>query len=97
MKVTTKLFQRHSISNNETSNLNPTEPQEPQTYCLKKLTEFEACLLVETEARVRLAKKMKQFNTNTSVLVRSNNIKSYLEGLLLLLLQVVLTYLLGLH
>ena len=56
-----------SIYDNETSkiypDLNPTAPQEPQTYHLKKLTEIEACLLNEIEVRERLAKKMKRFNT----------------------------------
>ena len=36
---------------------NPTTPQEPQTYRLKKLTEIEAYLLDEIEARRRQAKK----------------------------------------
>ena len=37
-------------------NLNPTVPQEPQTYQLKKLTEIEAYLLDEIEVRGQLAK-----------------------------------------
>ena len=60
-----------SIYNNETSkiypDLNPTAPQEPQTYRLKKLTEIEAYLLNEIELHERLAKKMKQFNTITGI------------------------------
>ena len=56
---------------NETSkiypDLNPTAPQEPQTYRLKKLTKIEAYLLDEIEVRKRLAKKMKQFNTITGI------------------------------
>ena len=45
-----------SIYDNETTSkiypdLNPTAPQEPQTYCLKKLTEIEAYLLDEIEVR----------------------------------------------
>ena len=55
-----------SIYDNETKiypDLNPTAPQEPQTYRLKKLTEIEAYLLNEIEVRERLAKKMKRFNT----------------------------------
>ena len=37
-------------------NLNPTAPQEPQTYQLKKLTEIEAYLLDEIEVRGHLQK-----------------------------------------
>ena len=51
-----------SIYDNETKiypDLNPTAPQEPQTYCLKKLTGREVYLLHEIEVRERLAKKMK--------------------------------------
>ena len=55
-----------SIYDNETSkiypDLNPTAPQEPQAYRLKKLTEIEAYLLDEIEVRERLAKNMKRFN-----------------------------------
>ena len=47
--------------------LNPTTPQEPQTYQLKKLTEIEAYLVNEIEVRERIAKKMKQFNTITGI------------------------------
>ena len=60
-----------NICDNETSkiypDLNPTAAQEPQRYCFKKLTEIEAYLLDEIEVRGRLAKKMKQFNTITSI------------------------------
>ena len=59
-----------SIYDNETKiypDLNPTAPQEPQTYRLKKLTEIEAYLLDEIEVRKRLAKKMKRFNTITGM------------------------------
>ena len=55
-----------NIYDNETkiySYLNPSVPQEPQTYWLKKLTEIEAFFLDEIEACRREAKKMKQFNT----------------------------------
>ena len=52
-----------SIYDNRTSkiypDLNPTAPQEPQTYGLTKLTEIEAYLLDEIEVRERLTKKMK--------------------------------------
>ena len=49
-----------SIYDNETKicpDLNPTAPQEPQTYRLKKLTEIEAFFLDEIEERRREAKK----------------------------------------
>ena len=55
-----------SIYDNETKiypDLNPTAPQEPQTYRLKKLTEIEAFFLDEIEARKREAKKKKRLNT----------------------------------
>ena len=41
------------------SDLNPTAPQEPQTYPLQKLTEIEAYFLNEIEDQGREAKKMK--------------------------------------
>ena len=50
-----------SIYNNETKiypDLNPTAPQEPQTYRLKKLTEIEAFFLDEIEVCERIAKKL---------------------------------------
>ena len=51
-----------SIYDNETNkiypDLNPTAPQEPQTYRLKKLTEIEAYLLDEIEVCERLAIKI---------------------------------------
>ena len=61
-----------SIYNNETTSkiypdLNPTAPQEPQTYCLKKLTEIETFFLDEIKVRERIAKKMKRFNTITGI------------------------------
>ena len=59
-----------SIYGNETKiypDLNPTAPQEPQSYRLQKLTEIEACLLNEIEVRERTAKKMKHFNTITGI------------------------------
>ena len=60
-----------SIYNNETTSkiyldLNPTAPQKPQTS-LKKLTKIEAYLLDKIEVCERTAKKMKQFNTITSI------------------------------
>ena len=48
-----------SIHNNETKiypDLNPTSPEEPQTY-----------LLEEIEVREQIAKRMKQFNTITDI------------------------------
>ena len=59
-----------SIYDNETKiypDLNPTAPQEPQTYRLQKLTETEAYLFNEIEVRERKAKKMKPFNTITGM------------------------------
>ena len=62
------------IYDNETTSkiypdLNPTAPQEPQTYRLQKLTEIEngTYLLDEIEVRERIAKKMKRFNTITGI------------------------------
>ena len=50
-----------NIHGNETSkmypDLNPTRPQEPQTYHLKKLTEIEAYLLDKIEVCQHNAKK----------------------------------------
>ena len=60
-----------SIYNNESKiypNLNPTAPQEPQTYRLKKLTEIEAFFLDEIEVRERIAKKLKRFITTTCII-----------------------------
>ena len=59
-----------SIYDNETKiypDLNPTAPQEPQTYQLNKLSEIEAYFLNETEVREQIAKKMKRFNTITGI------------------------------
>ena len=58
------------IYDNETQiypDLNPSEPQEPQTYRLKKLTETEAFFLDEIEARRQEAKKKKRLNTATRI------------------------------
>ena len=54
-----------SICDNDTKvypDLNPSAPQEPQTYRLKKSTDIEAFFLDETEDRRRQAKKKKRFN-----------------------------------
>ena len=59
-----------SIYNNETKiylDLNPTAPQEPQTYRVNKLSEFEAYFLNEMEVREQIAKKLTRFNTVTGV------------------------------
>ena len=55
-----------SVYDNETKvyqDLNPSAPQEPQTYRLKKLTEIQAFFLHEIEERRREAKRKKQLNT----------------------------------
>ena len=59
-----------SVYKNETKiypDLNPTAPQEPQTYPLNKLPEIEAYFLNEIEVREQIAKKMKRFNTITGI------------------------------
>ena len=61
-----------STYDNETTskiypNLNPTAPQGPKTYRLKKLTEIGSYLLDEIEVCERIAKKMKRFNTITGI------------------------------
>ena len=51
-----------SVYNNETKiypDLNPSAPQEPQAYRLRKLKEIEAYFLNEIEVREQIAKKMK--------------------------------------
>ena len=61
-----------STNDNQTSkiypDLNLTAPQEPQAYCLEKLTKIEACLLDEIEVLEKLAKKIKRFNTITGII-----------------------------
>ena len=55
-----------SIYDNETKIylvLNPSAPQEPQTYWLKKLTEIEAFFLDKIEVDSQEAKKKKLLNT----------------------------------
>ena len=47
--------------------LNPTAPQEPQSYRLNKLSEIEAFFLDEIGVREQIAKKMKRFNTITGM------------------------------
>ena len=56
-----------SIYDNETKiypDLNPTAPQEPQTYCLNKLSEIEAYFLNEIEVREQIAKKNETIQYN---------------------------------
>ena len=58
------------IYNNENKiypDLNPTAPQEPQTYRLNKLSEIQAYFLNEIEVHEQIAKKMKGFNTITGI------------------------------
>ena len=74
-----------SIYDNETRSkiypdLNPTAPQEPQTYCLKKLTEIEAHLLDEIEIHERIAKKIKRFNTTTGIVDTGLNTSTVITG-----------------
>ena len=47
--------------------LNPTAPQEPQSYRLNKLSEIETYILEETDVCEQIAKKMKQFNIITGI------------------------------
>ena len=59
-----------TVYGNETKiypDLNPTAPQEPQSYRLNKLSEIEAFFLDETDVRERIAKKMKRFNTISGI------------------------------
>ena len=59
-----------SIYDNEIEiypDLNPTAPQEPQSYRLNKLSEIEAYFLNEIEVREQTAKKMKRFDTTTGI------------------------------
>ena len=62
-----------NIDGNETTSkmypdLNPTTPQKPQTYNLKKLTEIEAHFLDKIEVCQHNAKKIvEQFNTITGI------------------------------
>ena len=72
MKTTAKLSRGHFISNynNETkiyADLNPSAPQEPQTYRLKELTEIEVFFLDEIEALRRQVKKKKRLNKATRI------------------------------
>ena len=74
-----------SIYDNETRSkiypdLNPTAPQEPQTYCLKKLTEIEAHLLDEIEIHERIAKKIKRFNTTLGIVDTGLNTSTMITG-----------------
>ena len=60
-----------SIYDNETKiypDLEPTAPQEPQSYRLNKLSDIKTYFLDEIAARERIAKKMKGFNMITGIL-----------------------------
>ena len=59
-----------SVCDKETKiypDLNPSAPQEPQSYRLNKLSEIEVYFLNEIEVREQIAKKMKRFNTITGI------------------------------
>ena len=59
-----------NIYDNETKiypDLNPTAPQEPQSYGLNKLSEIEAFFLNEIEVREQNAKRMENRNTITGI------------------------------
>ena len=51
----------------DNDDLNPTAPQEPQSYRLNKLSKIQAYFLNEIEVREQIAKKMKRFNTITGI------------------------------
>ena len=58
------------IYDNETKiypDLNPTAPQEQESYRLNKLSEIQAFFLDEIEVREQIAKKMKRFCTITGI------------------------------
>ena len=60
-----------SIYDNETKiywDLNPTAPEEPQSYRLNKLSEIEVFFLNEIEVREQSAKRMKWFNAITGII-----------------------------
>ena len=60
-----------SVYDNETKiypDLNPTTPQEPETYRLNKLSEIEAYFRNEIEVREQMAQKMKRFKTITGII-----------------------------
>ena len=72
-----------TVYNNETKiypDLNPSAPQEPQTYRLNKLSEIEAYFLNEIEVREQIARKMKQFNTITGIVDTGLIISSVITG-----------------
>ena len=59
-----------SIYDNDTKiypDLNPSAPQEPQTFRLKKLTKIEVFFLDEIEVRRWETKKNKRLNTITGI------------------------------
>ena len=59
-----------SVYDNENKiypDLNPSAPQEPQSYRLNNISKIEAYFLNEIEVREQIAKKMKRFNTITGI------------------------------
>ena len=60
--------------------LNPSAPQEPQAYRIKKLTEIEAFFLGEIEERRRQVKKKKRFNTIIGIVDTSLITSSAITG-----------------
>ena len=72
-----------STYNNKTKiypDLNPTVPQEPQSYRLNKLSEIGAFFLDEIEVREQIAKKMKRFNVITGDVDTGLNTSTMITG-----------------
>ena len=72
-----------SIYNNETKiypDLNPTAPQEPQSYRLIKLFEIEVYVFNEIEIREQNASKMRLFNTITGTVDTGLIISTVITG-----------------
>ena len=71
------------IYNNETKvypDLNPTAPQETQTYRLNKLSEVETFFLDEIDVREQTAIKMKRFNTITDIVDKGLTTSTVITG-----------------
>ena len=72
-----------TICNNDTkiySDLNPTAPQEPQAYRLKKLTKTEAFFFDEIEIHRREAKKKKRLNTVIGIIDAGLSTSAVIDG-----------------
>ena len=72
-----------SAYDNETkiyADLNPTAPQEPQTYCLSKLSEIDAFFLNEIEECEQRTKKIKRSITILSIVDTSLITSTVLTG-----------------